>query len=445
MKVTLERIDNHKIVFNFEIPQNVVAKEVESAYKRIAGKVNIPGFRKGKAPRKIIERQFGMQMILDEAFEKMASNAYREALKQEDVEPVTQPEVDIETLEEDKPAIFKATVVVKPEVVLGDYRGLSAEKKVVDATDEDVAKELEKMREYNAKLVVVEEGTAIDNGDMAIIDYEGFLGDVAFEGGKGASYPLQIGSGTFIPGFEEQLIGAKAGEEKEVNVKFPEEYHSEELKGKDVKFVVKVQDIKRKELPELNDDFAKEVSSFETLDELKTDVKDKLKASMETKARDDYNNALIQAAIDNAEFGVPDVMVENQINSILESFEYNLTLRGVNLDLYLKQMNLTLEQLRENYKEPALKEVKRDLVLGAIAKKEELVCTEQDLKFEIEKMAASYQTTPAEVRKAIQKTGRISALVDTVLRKKVYQLIFHSAKDEVSDTAIKEEASTSEE
>ncbi|MDL2281034.1 trigger factor [Selenomonadales bacterium OttesenSCG-928-I06] len=445
MKVTSERIDNHKIVFNFEIPQNVVAKEVESAYKRIAGKVNIPGFRKGKAPRKIIERQFGMQMILDEAFEKMASDAYREALKQEDVEPVTQPEVDIETLEEDKPAVFKATVVVKPEVVLGDYRGLTAEKKAVEVTDEDVAKELEKMREYNAKLVVVEEGATLDNGDMAVIDYEGFVDDVAFEGGKGASYPLQIGSGTFIPGFEEQLIGAKAGEEKEVNVKFPDEYHSEELKGKDAKFIVKIQDIKRKELPELNDDFAKEVSSFETLDELKADVKEKLKAAMETKSRDDYNNALIQTAIDNAEFGVPDVMVENQINSILESFEYNLTLRGVNLDLYLKQMNLTIEQLRENYREPALKEVKRDLVLGAIAKKEELVCTEQDLKFEIEKMAASYQTTPAEVRKAIQKTGRISALVDTVLRKKVYQLIFHSAKDEANDTTAKEEASTSEE
>ncbi|MGL5513496.1 MAG: trigger factor, partial [Sporomusa sp.] len=309
MKVTAERIDNHKTVLNLEIPQTEVAKALDKAYRKLASQINIPGFRKGKAPRKVIEMRIGKEALLDEAFEILAPEAYGKALAEQKIDPVSRPEIEVVTFGEDKPLVFKATVVKKPDVTLGQYKELSIEKTVTEITDEDVEKELEKKRTFNSKMVVVEDAE-LKQGDMAIIDFKGYIDDIPFEGGEGKSYPLEIGSGSFIPGFEDQLIGAKSGDAREVTVSFPKDYAVAELADKAAKFTVNIHDIKRKEMPEIDDDFAKETSDFDTLAELKADIKNKLELAAIARADRDFRTAAIKTAVDNAELDVPEVMVE---------------------------------------------------------------------------------------------------------------------------------------
>lgn len=425
MKVTAERIDNHQVVLELEVPQVEVSKAIEKAYAKLANKINIPGFRKGKAPRKVIENRVGKQAILDEAFDIVAPKAYSEALTEQNLEPVGNPKIDVVVLEEDKDLVFKATITAKPEITLGDYKGLKIEKTAVEVTEEQVEAQVNKMLENAAKMVIVEDAE-IQDGDFAVIDFEGFVDGVAFEGGEGKGYPLQIGSGSFIPGFEEQLIGAKAGEEREVNVTFPEEYHAPNLAGKASVFKVKVNDVKRKELPALNDEFVKETSAFNTVDELKVDIKNKLEATAKQKAENDLRSAAIKLASDNATVDIPEVMVENRIGHMIEELSISLQNQGLKLEQYLEYAKLDMAKLRENYRETAAINVKTDLMLEAVAKAEEIKVEAVDIQGEIELMARSYGATAQQVQKIIQEQGRIGDLVATIQRKKAAKVIVDS-------------------
>ncbi|CVK20988.1 trigger factor [Sporomusa sphaeroides] len=422
MKVTAERIDNHKTVLNLEVPQAEVAKALEKAYRKLANQVNIPGFRKGKAPRKVIEMRIGKEALLDEAFEILAPEAYGKALAEQEIDPVGRPEIEVVTLAEDQPLVFKATVVKKPEVTLGQYKELAIEKTVAEVTEADIDSEIERNRSRNAKMVVVEDAE-LKQGDLAIIDFKGFIDGVPFEGGEGKSYPLEIGSGSFIPGFEDQLVGAKSGEEREVKVSFPEDYFVAELAGKEAAFTVNIHDIKRKELPELDDEFAKETSEFDTLAELKADIKNRLEQAAEAKAEREFRTAAIKTAVDNASLDVPEVMIENQIDTMIQDFDINLQQRGMKLDKYLEYTKMDMAALRNNYRDSALYNVKTDLVLEAIVKAEGLTANPEEMQQEIASMAANYQTTAEEIVKVIRQTGRFQALQDSVLRKKAAQLV----------------------
>ncbi len=429
MKVNVEKIDNHNRVLEIEIPQPEVAKALDKAYHKLAGQVNIPGFRKGKAPRHILEMRVGKAALLDEAFEILASKAYIKALNDQNIEPVSHPKIEVVSLKEDQPLVFKVTVVAKPEITLGEYKELKIAQPVEDITEEQVLAEIKTLQNRQAKMVVME-GAALQNGDFAIIDFEGFLDGVPFEGGEGKAYPLELGSGTFIPGFEEQLIGAKAGEEKEVNVTFPDEYHSKELAGKPVVFKVKIQDVKRKELPELDDDFAKDVSKFETLEELKQDIKNKLEQTAKAKAEQEFKNGVIKQAVENSTVDVPDVMVENRISTMIDDLNVRLQNRGMEFDKYLQYINSDMDTLRQNYRTAALFNVKTDLMLDAVAKAEGMEAKPEDMEKEIAAMAESYQTKPEEVAKIIAEQGRLGSLAESVLRKKAADFIIESAVKE---------------
>lgn len=428
MKVTAERIDNHKVVLEMEVPQADVSKAIDKAYTRLANKINIPGFRKGKAPRKIVASHIGKQAVLDEAFDLVAPKAYSDALSDQNIEPVGRPEIEVVSLEEGKDLVFKATVTAKPEIELGEYKGLKIEKKSAEVSDEDVEKQLQSMRGNHAKMVVAE-GAQIKDGDFAVIDFEGFIDGEAFEGGEGKGYPLEIGSGSFIPGFEEQLVGAKAGDERDVSVTFPEEYHAPNLAGKSAVFKVKINDVKRRELPEFDDEFVKRTSAFQTVDELKADVRNKLEETAKNKAESDFRADAIKTATENSSADIPGVMVENRISHMIEELDISLQNRGMKLDQYLQYANLDLAKLRENYREIAAANVKTDLMLEAVAKAEELKVEAADMDAEVEMMARAYGATAKQVQKIIKEQGRIGDLAATILRKKAAKLIVDSVAE----------------
>lgn len=425
MKVTAERIEEHKVVLEMEVAQAEVSKAMERAYTKLANKINVPGFRKGKVPRKILEQRVGKQALLDEAFDILAPKAFNEALTEQNIEPVDRPQVEVVTLAEDKDLVFKATVTAKPEVQLGEYKGLKVEKTVEEISEEKVNEQVQNMLNNHSKMVVAE-GAAVEKGDLAVIDFKGFVDGEAFTGGEGKGYPLEIGSGSFIPGFEEQLIGAKAGEKRDVNVKFPDEYHAEELAGKDARFEVTVQDVKRKEMPELNDEFLKGISAFATVDELKADIKNKLEEAAAQKAENDMRAAAIKLASDNTSVDIPEVMIKNRISHMIQELDISLQNRGMKLEQYLQYANMDIAKLREKYRETAEINVKTDLMLEQIAKAEELKVEAADMQAEVALMAQTYGATPKQVQKIIQEQGRIGDLAATILRKKAAQLIVES-------------------
>ncbi len=429
MKVSAEKIDAHKMVLELEVPQSEVAKAVDKAYHKLAAKVNIPGFRKGKVPRKVLEMRLGKTALLDEAFELLATPAYMKALEEQDLEPVTRPEIEVVTFEEDKPLVFKATFVVKPVIELGEYKGLKVEKPAVTVAPEEVDKQIENLRMRHAKMVVAE-GAALAKGDFAIIDFEGFIDGVPFKGGEGKGYPLEIGSGSFIPGFEDQLLGAKAGEERVVKVDFPAEYMAPELAGKSAEFKVKVNDVKRREIPAVDAEFVKEVSDFDSVEELKADIENNLKKAAENKADREYRGNVIKAAVNNCTVDLPEEVIENEIDSMLREMDVNLQNRGMSLAKYMEATKTDFAMLRANYREPAVESVKTDLMLEAIAKAENIEVTGEDMEKEVAAMAASYQAPVDEVRKIIFAEGRMEALRRTVFRKKAAQVLIDSAAAE---------------
>ena len=426
MKVSAEKIENQKVVLTIEVVAAELDKAEERACKRFASQVNIPGFRKGKAPRKIVEQHVGKQTVLQEAFDYfIAPEALAEAMKDQKMEDiVTRPDIETVTLEEGKDVVFKAAVVPRPEVKLGEYKGLKIAKDEVKVTDEDVEKQLESMADHQAKMVEAPEGAAVQDGDFTTLDFKGFVDGEAFEGGEGKDYPLQIGSHSFIPGFEEQLIGAKVGEEKDVNVKFPEEYHAKELAGKDATFKCTIRSIKHKELPAIDDAFAKAASKFETLDELKADIRKNLTENAERKAENDRKAEALETASKNITVDIPPVMVDNEVTRMLREMEMRLAQQGMQLEQYLQFAGPDIAKLREQYRETAEKNVRTGLMLEEVAKAENIKVEAADLDKEVEVMAAAYGATPKQVKKIIAEQGRLNDLAATVLRNKTMQFIF---------------------
>ena len=428
MKVTAEKIDKHQVSLAIEVPGEEVAKSFQKAYQRLANKVNIPGFRKGKVPRKILEMRIGTDALKEEAFELLATPAYQQALEQENLDPVSRPDVKVDSLEDGQPFSFTITVTVKPEATLGDYKGLVVEKPVAQVTDAEVEESLNTLRDRQAQMVLIEDGV-IEKGDFAVIDFAGTIDKVPFSGGEGKGYPLEVGSGSFIPGFEEQLIGVKTGESKVVEVSFPEDYHVKELAGKAAEFTVNVHEVKRKQLPELNDEFAKASGSFETLEALKADMKTKMLNAAETRAKNEYERLVVKAAVDNATVDLPDIMVDDRTASIVEDFSYNLESRGMKLDQYLEYTKKTLSELKASYKDIAAEQVKADLVMEAIAKAENLDVTELDIKAELYSLAEQYNTPVEDVRRTLVEQGNVEVLKTNLLRRKASKVVLNSVKE----------------
>mgnify|MGYP002659017131 FL=1 len=427
MNVTTEKIENHKVVLTIEVPAEELDKGIKAACKSLANRVNIPGFRKGKAPRRILEMNIGKEAILDEAFDRVAQKAFDEALKQENLDPVDRPQVDIVTLEEGKDVVFKATITPVPEVTLGEYKGLKVAKDAVEVKDEHVEEQVKNILNHHAKMVDAEEGATVANDDFITLDFKGEVDGVAFAGGEGKDYPLQIGSHSFIDTFEDQLVGLKVGEEKDVNVTFPEEYHAKDLAGKAAVFHCKINSIKHKEMPELTDEFVKASTSYESIEDMKAKLRENIEKNAQREADTKRRNEILKQATDNITVDIPEVMVENRVSNMIQELSVNLENQGMNLDAYLKYANMDMAKLREQYKESAAIAVKTDLMLDAVAKAEDIKVENADINAEIALLAATYGTTPQEVSKIIKKTHSIGNLVATVLHKKAANFIIDSA------------------
>lgn len=427
MNVTTEKIENHKVVLTIEVPAEELDKGIKASCKSLANRVNIPGFRKGKAPRRILEMNIGKEAILDEAFDRVAQKAFDEALKQENLDPVDRPQVDIVTLEEGKDVVFKATITPVPEVTLGEYKGLKVAKDAVEVKDEQVEEQVKNILNHHAKMVDAEEGATVANDDFITLDFKGEVDGVAFAGGEGKDYPLQIGSHSFIDTFEDQLVGLKVGEEKDVNVTFPEEYHAKDLAGKAAVFHCKINSIKHKEMPELTDEFVKASTSYESIEDMKAKLRENIEKNAQREADTKRRNEILKQATDNITVDIPEVMVENRVSNMIQELSVNLENQGMNLDAYLKYANMDMAKLREQYKESAAIAVKTDLMLDAVAKAEDIKVENADINAEIALLAATYGTTPQEVSKIIKKNHSIGNLVATVLHKKAANFIIDSA------------------
>nr|WP_302937005.1 trigger factor [Megamonas funiformis] len=427
MNVTTEKIENHKVVLTIEVPAEELDKGIKAACKSLANRVNIPGFRKGKAPRRILEMNIGKEAILDEAFDRVAQKAFDEALKQENLDPVDRPQVDIVTLEEGKDVVFKATITPVPEVTLGEYKGLKVAKDAVEVKDEQVEEQVKNILNHHAKMVDAEEGATVANDDFITLDFKGEVDGAAFAGGEGKDYPLQIGSHSFIDTFEDQLVGLKVGEEKDVNVTFPEEYHAKDLAGKAAVFHCKINSIKHKEMPELTDEFVKASTSYESIEDMKAKLRENIEKNAQREADTKRRNEILKQATDNITVDIPEVMVENRVSNMIQELSVNLENQGMNLDAYLKYANMDMAKLREQYKESAAIAVKTDLMLDAVAKAEDIKVENADINAEIALLAATYGTTPQEVSKIIKKNHSIGNLVATVLHKKAANFIIDSA------------------
>lgn len=390
MTVNWEKQEGNKGVLTFEVSSEQFDKALDQAFQKVVKTIEIPGFRKGKVPRKIFEHRFGVESLYQDAVDIVLPDAYMKSVEEAGIEPIDQPEIDIEQIEKGKPLVFTAEVEVKPEVTLGDYKGLEVEDQDTTVTDEDVEHELEHQREHHAELVVKEDGEVVE-GDTVVIDFEGFTDGEAFEGGKGENHSLEIGSGQFIPGFEEQLVGKKSGEETEVELTFPEDYHAEELAGKEAIFKVKIHEIKEKELPELDDEFAKDIDEeVETLDELKEKKKEQLEAQRKQDAENQKRESLIEQASENAQVDIPEVMVENELDQMVTEFEQRLQMQGMTLEMYSQFSGQDKEALKDQMREDAGKRVKTNLTLEAISEAENLEVTEEDINKELENMSSMY-------------------------------------------------------
>ncbi|WP_062199009.1 trigger factor [Massilibacterium senegalense] len=427
MSTKWEKLEGNQGVLTVEVDADKVKEAIDQAFKKVVKQVNIPGFRKGKVPRVIFNKHFGEESLYQDALDILLPEAYAKAVEESGIEPVDTPEVDIKQLEKGQNLIFTATVTVKPEVKLGEYTGLEVEEKDVTVTDEDVEAELKALQQRFAELVVKEDGE-VEDGDTAMIDFEGFLNDEPFEGGKGENYPLVIGSGSFIPGFEEQLIGMKKDEEKDIQVTFPEEYHAEELAGKEVTFKVKINEIKAQELPELDDEFAKDANEeVETLEELKESVKKDLAQKKEADALDSKRNAVIEQAVNNSEVDLPEAMINTELDRMIPEFEQRLQMQGMNLELYYQLTASNEDALKEQMKEEAEMRVRTRLTLEAIANAENIEASDVDVEEEIGKIAEMYQTDVATVKNLYESQGYLESLRDDLKARKAIDLLVEKA------------------
>ena len=390
MSLQVEKMEKNMAKLTIEVSAEELDKAMQNAYLKAKGKISIPGFRKGKAPRKMIEQMYGKGIFLEDAANALIPEHYSKALEECDLEIVSQPEIDVTQAEPGKAFIFTAEVAVKPEVTLGEYKGVEVPKSETEVTDEDIDAEIKKEQEKNSRTVTVEDRGA-ENGDITTIDFEGFVDGVAFEGGKGTDYPLTLGSGSFIPGFEDQLVGAKAGDHVEVNVTFPEEYQAAELAGKAAVFQCDVKKVETKELPELDDDFAQDVSEFDTLAEYREDVKKNLTEKKEKEARAAKENTAVDKAIENAEMEIPDAMLNTQVRQMMNDFASRMQSQGLTMEQYFQFTGMTAEKMQEEMKPQALKRIQTRLVLEKIAETENIEVSEDEVNEEISKMAEMYK------------------------------------------------------
>ncbi|MFS0822503.1 trigger factor [Bacillus sp. 1P02SD] len=425
MSAKWEKLEGNQGVLTVEVDAETFNKGLDDAFKKVVKQVNVPGFRKGKMPRGMFEKRFGVESLYQDALDIILPDAYENAIKETGIEPVDRPEVDVEQIEKGKNLIFTAKVTVKPEVKLGDYKGLEVEKLDDTVTDEEVDAEIKQLQERNAELVVKEDGT-VENGDTVVIDFEGFVDGEAFEGGKAENYSLEIGSGSFIPGFEEQLVGVAAGAEKDVEVTFPEEYHAENLAGKPATFKVKVHEIKGKELPELDDEFAKDVDDeVETLDELKAKTRTRLEETKKQDAENSLKDTLIEKASENAEIDIPEAMINTELDRMLREFEQRLQMQGMNLDLYFQFSGQDENALREQMKEDAGKRVRVNLTLEAIANAENIEVSEEEINAELENMSTMYGVSAEQLK---QMLGGVDGVKEDLKIRKAIDFLVENSK-----------------
>lgn len=427
MNVTVERVEN-EATLKITAPAAEVNAGYKKAVKKIADQVNIPGFRKGKAPRAIIEMHYGKEAVKQEAFEIVANKAYSDALDQEKLIPVSDPKVEESTFEEGKDMELTIKVTLKPEPELGEYKGLHVEKKEVEITDEQVDAQIKDMMGRDAKMVVAEEGAVIEKGDFAIIDFAGTVDGEPFSGGEGKGYPLEVGSNSFIPGFEDQLVGLSKGDSTDVEVTFPEDYFVKDLAGKEAIFKVNIQDVKRKELPELNDEYVASKTDFKTVEELRANYKERMQKAAEANAKAEYEHELIDLAVANAKFSVPEIMIEDKISQMVEEMKMSLESRKMSLDMYMQYTGLDMAKIRENQRPVAEENVKTDLVLDAIAKAEDIQVDMADVDAEIAAISAQHGASPEEVKKIIKGNGTMGLLLANILRRKAAHVVIDSAK-----------------
>lgn len=427
MNVTVERVGNDATL-KITLPAEEVNKGFKKAVAKIAGQVNIPGFRKGKAPRNIIEMHYGKEAVKQEAFELVANQCYTEALEQEKLIPVSDPKVEDSVFEENKDMELTIKVTLKPEVKLGDYKELHVEKEAVEVTDEAVEEQVQGLRSRHAKMVEAEEGAVIEKGDFAIIDFAGTVDGEPFSGGEGKGYPLEVGSNSFIPGFEDQLVGLKKGDSTDVDVTFPEEYFVKELAGKQAIFKVNVQDVKRKELPELTDEYVAANSDCKTVEELRASYKERMQKAAENNAQIAYEKALIDLAVANAEFEVPEIMIEDRVTQMIDEMRMSLEARKLTLEQYMQYSGIDMKQLRERQHDAAVENVKTDLILDAIAKAENIQVSMEDVDSELSAIASQHGATLEDVKKIIKSNGTMGLLLANILRRKAAHVIIDSAK-----------------
>lgn len=426
MSVQVEKLEKNMAKLTIEVSAAEFEKALEDAFLKNKNKISVPGFRKGKVPRQMVEKMYGPEIFYEDAANALIPDAYSKALDECEEDIVSSPEIDVTQIEKGKSFIFTATVALKPEVKLGKYKGVKVEAAEVTVTDEEVDAKIEKERENNARTIEVTD-RPVKDGDMTILDFEGFVDGVAFDGGKGENYPLTIGSGAFIPGFEEQLVGAEIGKEVEVNVTFPEDYQAEELKGKAAVFKCTIKEIKEKELPALDDEFASEVSEFDTLEEYKKDVKETLTIEKEKAAREAKEAAVIDAIIADSDMDIPEAMVTTQQKQMIDEFAQRMQMQGLSMEQYFQFTGATLDKMMEQVKPQAETRIKSRLVLEAVAAKEGIEATEEDYEEEIKTMAEVYQMEPDKIKEMLPEKS-VKGIKEDIAVKKAAEFVVNNAK-----------------
>ncbi|MCI5602645.1 MAG: trigger factor [Clostridiales bacterium] len=427
MSLQVEKLEKNMAKLTIEVSAEEVEKAIEKAYQKQKSRISVPGFRKGKVPRKMVEKMYGVGVFYEDAVNDMIPTAYEAAVKESELEIVSQPKIDVVQIEAGKEFIFTAEVAVKPEVELGAYKGVEVPKSDVSVSDEEIMAEIDREREQNSRIITVDD-RAVEDGDMTVIDFEGFVDGVAFEGGKGTDYPLTIGSHSFIDTFEEQLIGKNIGEEVDVNVTFPEEYHAEELKGKPALFKVTIKEIKKKELPELDNDFVEDVSEFSTVDEYKASIKTKIEEKKADEAKSAKEEATIEKIIEGAKMEIPDAMVDSQVRQMAEDFARRISAQGLTIDQYFQYTGLTSDKLLEQMRPQALKRIQSRLVLEAVADKENFEVTDEDVNNEINDMASAYQMEADKLKDLLTDADKENMKRDIQVKKAV-EFVTENAKE----------------
>ena len=426
MNSKVEKIENNKVSLRIEVSYEDFEKEIQKAYNKNKSRFNVPGFRKGKVPRKIVESNYGEGVFYEDAINSVFPRVYEEAVKENKLDPIDRPSLDLEEIKKGEPVILLVDVEVKPEVKLGEYKGIEIEKQEFNVTDEDINNELKNIQERNARVVEVEDRAA-ENGDILTLDYSGSVDGEMFDGGTAQNQTLELGSNSFIPGFEEQLVGVNVGEDKDVNVTFPEEYQQEDLAGADAVFKVTVHEIKAKDLPELDDELAKDVSEFDTLDELKEDIKTKLQEEAEKKEKASFENSVIDKVCENTDIETPQVLIDDQIEANVRDFGQRLSSQGLELEKYLELTGMKMSDFREQFKEDAERVAKAELVLEAIAKEEKIEATDEQLETELEEMAKQYNQKLEDVKERFSQDD-LDYIKEGIVKRNTVEFLVENTK-----------------